>query len=211
MSEVRIAAEPRTEFGKGAARRVRRADRVPAVLYGHGTAPMHVSLPSHDLLIALKNGGANTLLRLEGLEAGDQLCLPKSVVRDPIKGSFEHVDLVLVRQGEKVTVTVALIVVGDISTDGMLDVSQNSLSVEAEATQIPTEFEISVEGFQVGDSIHARDIKLPANVTLAGDPDAVIVHVVSKQTAEQFDADTTAPEGSAPSGGAEPDDAAAAE
>jgi large subunit ribosomal protein L25 len=199
VSEVRIAAEPRTEFGKGAARRVRRANRVPAVLYGHGTAPVHVSLPSHDLLIALKNGGANTLLRLEGLATGEQLCLPKSVVRDPIKGSFEHVDLVLVRQGEKVTVEVRLNVVGDITSDGMLDVSQNTLSVEAEATHIPTEFEISVDGFQVGDAIHARDIKLPDGVTLAGDPDATVVHVVAKQTAAQFDAETAAPEGSAPS------------
>ncbi len=198
MSEVRIAAEPRTEFGKGAARRVRRANKVPAVLYGHGTAPQHVSLPSHDLLIALKHGGANTLLRLEGLSDGDQLCLPKSVVRDPIKGSFEHVDLVLVRQGEKVTVEIPLTVVGDITSDGMLDVSQTTLSVEAEATHIPSDFEINVDGFQVGDAIHARDIKLPANVTLAGDPDAVLVHVVAKQTAAQFDAEIAAPEGSAP-------------
>ncbi|MDX6257772.1 MAG: large subunit ribosomal protein [Frankiales bacterium] len=189
MSEVRIAAEPRTEFGKGAARRIRRANRVPAVLYGHGTAPVHVSLPSHDLLIALKHGGANTLLRLEGLETGDQLCLPKAVVRHPIKGFFEHVDLVLVRQGEKVTVEIPVNVVGDITSDGMLDVGANTLSVEAEATHIPSEFEISVEGFQIGDAVHARDIKLPANVTLAGDPDQVLVHVVAKQTAAQLDAE----------------------
>jgi len=203
VSEVRIAAEPRTEFGKGAARRVRRANKVPAVLYGHGTPPVHVSLPSHDLLIALKHGGANTLLRLEGLAAGEQLCLPKSVVRDPIKGSFEHVDLIIVRQGEKVIVDIPVNVVGDITSDGMLDVLANTVSVEAEATHIPTEFEISVQGFQVGDAVHARDIKLPANVSLAGDPDAVIVHVLAKQTAAQFDAETAAPEGSAPSGGAE--------
>jgi large subunit ribosomal protein L25 len=212
VSEVRIAAEPRTEFGKGAARRVRRANKVPAVLYGHGTPPVHVSLPSHDLLIALKHGGANTLLRLEGLAAGEQLCLPKSVVRDPIKGSFEHVDLIIVRQGEKVIVDIPVNVVGDFTTDGMLDVLSNTVSVEAEATHIPVEFEVSVEGFQVGDAVHARDIKLPANVSLAGDPDAVIVHVLAKQTAEQFDAETAAPEGSAPSGGAEPSaEAAAAE
>lgn len=204
MSEVRIAAEPRTEFGKGAARRVRRANKVPAVLYGHGTPPVHVSLPSHDLLIALKNGGANTLLRLEGLGAGDQLCLPKSVVRDPIKGSFEHVDLIIVRQGEKVTVDIPVNVVGEVTSDGMLDVLANTVSVEAEATHIPTEFEISVEGFQIGEAVHARDIKLPANVTLAGDPDAVIVHVLAKQTVAQFDAATEAPEGSAPSPVVEP-------
>jgi large subunit ribosomal protein L25 len=187
VSEVRIAAEPRTEFGKGAARRVRRANKVPAVLYGHGTPPVHISLPGHELLVALKHGGANTLLRLEGLESGDQLALPKSVVRDPIKGFFEHVDLLLVRQGEKVSVDIPVNVVGEISSDGMLDVGHNTLAVEAEATNIPTEFEISVEGLQVGDAIHARDIKLPANVTLTGDPDAVLVHVVAKPTNADID------------------------
>jgi large subunit ribosomal protein L25 len=195
VSEVRIAAEPRTEFGKGAARRVRRANKVPAVLYGHGTPPVHISLPGHDLLIALKQGGANTLLRLEGLDAGDQLALPKSIVRDPIKGFFEHVDLLLVRQGEKVSVDIPVNVVGEIASDGILDVGQNTLAVEAEATHIPTEFEISVEGLQVGDAVHARDIKLPANVTLTGDPDAVIVHVVAKSTnadIEALDAETAA-------------------
>jgi len=193
VSEVRIAAEPRTEFGKGAARRVRRANKVPAVLYGHGTPPVHISLPGHELLVALKHGGANTLLRLEGLESGDQLALPKSVVRDPIKGFFEHVDLLLVRQGEKVSVDIPVNVVGEVGGDGMLDVGHNTLAVEAEATHIPAEFEISVEGLQVGDAIHARDIKLPANVTLTGDPDAVIVHVVAKPTnadIDQLDAET---------------------
>jgi large subunit ribosomal protein L25 len=188
VSEVRIPAEPRTEFGKGAARRVRRANKVPAVLYGHGTPPVHISLPGHELLVALKHGGANTLLRLEGLESGDQLALPKSVVRDPIKGSFEHVDLLLVRQGEKVSVDIAVNVVGDVASDGMLDVSHNTLAVEAEATHIPSEFEISVEGLQVGDAIHARDVKLPANVTLTGDPDAVLVHVVARSTNADIDA-----------------------
>jgi large subunit ribosomal protein L25 len=195
VSEVRIAAEPRTEFGKGAARRVRRANKVPAVLYGHGTPPVHISLPGHELLVALKHGGANTLLRLEGLADGDQLALPKSVVRDPIKGFFEHVDLLLVRQGEKVSVDIPIMVVGEINSDGMLDVGHNTLAVEAEATHIPSEFEVSVEGLTVGDAIHARDIKLPANVTLTGDPDAVIVHVVAKSTnadIEALDAETAA-------------------
>jgi large subunit ribosomal protein L25 len=214
VSEVRIAAEPRTEFGKGAARRVRRANKVPAVLYGHGTPPVHISLPGHELLIALKHGGANTLLRLEGLESGDQLALPKSVVRDPIKGFFEHVDLLLVRQGEKVNVEIPVLVVGEISSDGMLDVGHNTLAVEAEATNIPTEFEISVEGLQVGDAIHARDIKLPANVTLTGDPDAVIVHVVAKSTnadIEALDAETAATASAASADAAAADEASAPE
>jgi large subunit ribosomal protein L25 len=111
VSEVRIAAEPRTEFGKGAARRVRRANKVPAVLYGHGDAPRHYSLPGHELMLALKHD-ANQLLTLQ-TEDGDQLALPKAVVRDPLKGHLEHVDLVAVRKGERVTVEVPVQLTGE--------------------------------------------------------------------------------------------------
>ena len=119
MSEVRIAAEPRDQFGKGAARQIRRQGRVPAVLYGHGTDTRHVSLPGHDVLLALRT--ANVLIRLEGLPGGNELALPKAVQRDPIRGSVEHVDLILVTQGEKVTVDVAVQVTGEIAPDGLLD------------------------------------------------------------------------------------------
>ena len=118
MSEVRIAAEPRTEFGKGAARRVRRAGKVPAVLYGHGDAPRHVSLPGHELMLALKSD-ANVLLTLQ-TEQGDQLALPRAVVRDPIKGFLEHLDLVAVRRGEKVTVDIPVHVVGDAAPETLV-------------------------------------------------------------------------------------------
>jgi large subunit ribosomal protein L25 len=189
VSEVRIAAEPRTEFGKGAARRVRRANKVPAVLYGHGTPPVHISLPGHELLIALKQGGANTLLRLEGLESGDQLALPKSVVRDPIKGFFEHVDLLLVRQGEKVSVDIAVNIVGDVAGDGMLNVGHNTLAVEAEATHIPTGLEVSVERLRAGSQIHASDVTLPPGATLITDPEALVVNITAAQTEEQLEAE----------------------
>ena len=119
MPEVRITAEPRTEFGKGPARRERRAGRVPAVLYGHGTDPRHVSLPGHDVLLALRT--ANVLIRLEGLPGGSQLALPKAVQRDAIKGSVEHVDLIMVRRGEKVTVDIPVTVTGEVAPDGLLD------------------------------------------------------------------------------------------
>ena len=135
MSEVRIAAEPRTEFGKGAARRTRRAGKVPAVLYGHGTDPRHISLPGHELMLALKS--ANVLLRLQGLDGGDELALPKDVQRDPLKGFLEHVDLIVVTRGEKVTVEVPVQLTGDIAPDGMLDQQMIQVSVEAEATHIP--------------------------------------------------------------------------
>ena len=187
MPEVSIAAEPRSEFGKGAARRVRRAHQVPAVLYGHGTPPRHVSLPGHELMRALKS--ANVLLRLEGLEGGAELALPKAVQRDAVSGALEHVDLILVRRGEQVTIDVPLLVVGALIPDGFLDQQLVSLSVSAEATHIPQQIEISIQNLQIGQSIHAGEIKLPEGSTLQTDPEAVVVHIVGAQTAEQFDAE----------------------
>ncbi|MDR2983549.1 MAG: 50S ribosomal protein L25, partial [Nocardiopsaceae bacterium] len=127
MPEVHIAASPRTEFGKGPARRERRAGRVPAVLYGHGTQPRHISLPGHDVLLALRT--ANVLIRLDGLADGSQLALPKAVQRDPIKGTVEHVDLLLVRHGEKVTVAIPVTVTGEVAPDGLLDQQLVQISV----------------------------------------------------------------------------------
>ena len=132
MPEVRIAAEPRSEFGKGAARQVRREGRVPGVLYGHGTDTRHVSLPGHDLLLALRT--PNVLILLDGLPGGSQLALPKAVQRDPIRGSIDHVDLILVRRGEKVTVDIPVQVSGEVAPDGMLDQQLIQIPVEAEAT-----------------------------------------------------------------------------
>ncbi len=174
MPEVRIVAEPRTEFGKGAARRVRREAKVPAVLYGHGEAPRHVSLPGHELMLALKHD-SNALLTLE-TEDGDQLALPKAVVRDPIKGFLEHVDLIAVRKGEKVTVEISIVLVGDAAPDAMVDHQLTSLTLEADATQLPEHVEVSIEGLAVGASIRAGDIELPNGATLAQDGDVVVVH-----------------------------------
>ena len=186
MPEVRIAAEPRREFGKGAARRVRREGRVPAVLYGHGTDPRHVSLPGHDVLLALRT--ANVLIRLEGLPGGSELALPKAIQRDPIRGSVEHVDLILVRRGEKVTVDVPVQVTGEVAVDGLLDQQLVQIAVEAEATNIPTGIEVSVEGMEIGASVHAGDLSLPAGSTLAVDADLLVLHVIAAPTAEQMEA-----------------------
>ena len=186
MPEVRIAAEPRNEFGKGAARRVRRDGRVPAVLYGHGTDPRHVSLPGHDVLLALRT--ANVLIRLEGLPGGSELALPKAVQRDPIRGSVEHVDLILVRRGEKVTVDVPVHVTGEVHPDGMLDQQLVQIAVEAEATNIPTGIDIDVEGMEIGASVHAGDLALPAGSTLAVDAELLVLHVIAAPTAEQMEA-----------------------
>ena len=186
MPEVRIVAEPRHEFGKGAARRVRREGRVPAVLYGHGTDARHVSLPGHDVLLALRT--ANVLIRIEGLPGGSELALPKAVQRDPIRGSVEHVDLILVRRGEKVTVDVPLNVTGEVHPDGLLDQQMVQIAVEAEATNIPTGIAIDVEGMEIGSSVHAGDLSMPDGATLAVDADLLVLHVIAAPTAEQMEA-----------------------
>jgi large subunit ribosomal protein L25 len=187
VPEVRIAAEPRSEFGKGAARRVRRGGRVPAVLYGHGTDPRHVSLPGHDVLLALRT--PNVLILLDGLPGGSQLALPKAVQRDPIRGSIDHVDLILVRRGEKVTVDIPVQVTGEVTPDGMLDQQLIQISVEAEATNIPSGVGVDVEGMEIGAAVHAGDLQLPAGTTLAVDPEVLVLHVIAAPTAEQIEAD----------------------
>ncbi|MEO3872492.1 50S ribosomal protein L25/general stress protein Ctc [Nonomuraea sp. B12E4] len=177
MSEVRIAAEQRTEFGKGAARKIRRSDKVPAVLYGHGIDPKHLTLPGHEVLLALRT--PNVLIHLKGDDV-DELALPKGVQRDPIKGFVEHVDLLLVRRGEKVTVEIPVTTVGDVNPDGLLDQQLVSIAVEAEATHIPTGVEVDVEGLEVGTAITAAQLRLPQGATLAADPEAVVLHVINK-------------------------------
>lgn len=195
MPEVHIAAEPRTEFGKGPARRERRAGKVPAVLYGHGGDPRHITLPGHEVLLALRT--ANVLIRLEGLAGGSELALPKAVQRDAIRGTVEHVDLILVRSGEKVTVEIPVNVVGEVAPDGLLAQQLVQISLEAEATHIPPGIEVDVEGMAVGTSVTAGDLVLPSGVTLAVEPDILILHVVAAPTAEQMVADLGGEAGSA--------------
>jgi large subunit ribosomal protein L25 len=192
VSEVRIVAEPRTEFGKGAARRVRRAGKVPAVLYGHGDAPRHVSLPGHELMLALKHD-ANVLLTLD-TDQGDQLALPRAVVRDPIKGFLEHLDLVAVRRGEKVTVDVPVVLTGDARPDVLVDQQLLTVTVEAEATHLPAELSLSIEGLAAGQSITAGTISLPSGSTLAQDPEQVVVQGLGQVSEEQLEAELTAAE-----------------
>ena len=186
MPEVRIAAETRDEFGKGAARQFRREGRVPAVLYGHGTETRHLSLPGHDLMLALKT--PNVLLRLEGLKHGSEIALPKAVQRNPIKGVIEHVDLILVRQGEKVTIEVPIRVTGSIAPDGMLEQQLVQISVEAEATNIPQAIDVDVEGMEIGSMVHAGDLALPRGVSLQADPEVLVLHVVAQQAAAEPEA-----------------------
>jgi large subunit ribosomal protein L25 len=194
VPEVKIAAEARTEFGKGAARRSRREGRVPAVLYGHGTDTRHLSLPGHDLMLALKT--PNVLLRLEGLTSGSELALPKAVQRDPVRGFLEHVDLILVRRGEKVTVEVPLRMTGEIAPgDTMLNQLLVQIPVEADATNIPQGIDVDVEGMDLGQAVHAGDLKLPPGVTLQVEPDTLVLHVIAQQVAEEPEEEEEAAEG----------------
>lgn len=187
MPEVRIEAELRTEFGKGAARRTRRAGRVPAVIYGHGAEVRHLSLPGHELMLALKT--PNVLIRLEGLPGRAGLALPKAVQRDPLNGFIEHVDLIEVRRGEKVTVEIPIRVTGEVFPGGLLDQPLVQISVEAEATHIPDGVDVNVEGMEIGTAVHAKDLELPPGSTLQVDPEALVLHVLAAPTAEQIEAE----------------------
>ena len=192
MSGVRITAEPRTEFGKGPSRRIRMANKVPAVLYGHGDAPRHFTLPGHELMLALRSD-PNALIALHTSE-GEQLALPKAIVRDPIKGFLEHVDLVAVRRGEKVTVDVPVTLTGEAGPDVLVDQQLLTVSVEAEATALPESVEVSIEGLSVGQSVSASDVSLPAGATLVQDPEQVVVQGLGQISEEQLEAELTAAE-----------------
>jgi large subunit ribosomal protein L25 len=183
VPEVHIAAQTRDEFGKGAARRIRREGLVPAVLYGHGTETRHLNLPGHELMLALKT--PNVLLYLDGLGKASEIALPKAVQRDPIKGFLEHVDLILVRRGEKVTVEVPLRVTGNIAPDGRLEQQLVQIPVEAEATSIPQGIDLDVEGMEIGSAIHAGDLKLPRGVSLQVDPETLVLHVAAHVVHEE--------------------------
>ncbi|AKZ56222.1 50S ribosomal protein L25 [Streptomyces ambofaciens ATCC 23877] len=183
MSEVKIAAATRSEFGKGAARRIRRDNKVPGVLYGHGSDPIHLTLPGHELLLALRT--PNVLIALDIDGKSNELAIPKSVQRDPIKGFLEHVDLQLVTRGETVSVEIFVQTEGELAPGGnLLEHVLNALPVEAEATHIPESVTVSVEGLEAGASILAKDIPLPAGTKLAVEDDTVVLQVLAAQAEE---------------------------
>ena len=184
--EIRLKASTRTEFGKGAARRLRRAHQVPAVLYGHGADPVHVALPGHETMLALKN--ANALLTIE-LEDGDQLALAKDVQRDPLKPIIEHVDLVIVKKGEKVTVDVPVTTEGEAGPETVVTVDAQTLQVEAEATNLPEQLVVAVEGAEAGTQILASQVELPAGATLVTEPETLVVNVTEQISAEALEAE----------------------
>jgi large subunit ribosomal protein L25 len=186
VPEVKLTAELRTEFGKGAARRLRRAHKVPAVLYGHGTDPVHISLPGHETLLALRT--ANALLSID-VNGQSQLALPKQVQRDPLKHTIDHVDLVLVRRGEKVTVDIAIQIEGEAGDDTLVVVDHNSVPIEAEATHLPEQIVVLIEGLPAGTQILAQDLQLPDGASLGLDPETLIVNITAAPSAEAIEAE----------------------
>ncbi|WP_370894330.1 50S ribosomal protein L25/general stress protein Ctc [Janibacter sp. GXQ6167] len=183
--DLRLEAEKRTEFGKGAARRIRRAHKIPAVMYGHGADPIHITLPGHDAMMALKHSNALLTIVIDGDE---QLALAKDVQRDPIKPVIEHVDLVVVRKGEKVTVDVAITVEGDAGPETVVTVESQTLEVEAEATNLPESITVSVEGLEAGSQILAGDVTLPQGSTLVTDAETLVVNVSQQVSEEELEA-----------------------
>lgn len=188
MSAEKIQAEARTEFGKGAARRIRREHKVPAVVYGHGNDPIHITLPGHATMMALKNGGSNALLDLD-IDGKSQLALTREVQVDPIKRTLEHIDFVAVRKGEKVTVDVPVHLVGDAQRETLVVTENATVQIEAEATHIPEFIEIDIEGAAAGTQILASDLKLPSGSTLLVDADTLIVNVTEQVSAEALEAE----------------------
>ena len=188
MADFRLEAEPRTEFGKGGARRTRREGRIPAVLYGHGQDVVHLSLPAREFAAALRNGGSNALLTIV-LDGVDQLALTKAVQRDPITRIHEHVDLLLVRRGEKTTVEVPIALVGDVAPDTIPNQQLSTVSIEADATKLPDSIEVDVTDRSAGQNITAGDLVLPRGATLITDPEALVIGFLGAPTAEQLEAE----------------------
>lgn len=180
--QLKLAAEPRTEFGKGAARRARAAGKIPAVLYGHGSEPVHVLLPGHDTMMALKH--PNALLTIE-LGKDSELAIAKDVQRDPVKRVIEHVDLLIVKKGEKITVDVPVHLVGESFSGTIAMLEHSTLQVVAEATHLPEVIEVLIEGLEDGAKIHAGEVKLPAGVELATDPEALVVAIMTPRSSSE--------------------------
>jgi large subunit ribosomal protein L25 len=174
MSEQKLAAEVRAEFGKGFARRARMAGKIPAVIYGHGAEPIHITLPAKATTLAVRT--ANALLSLD-IDGEAHLALVKDIQRNPIKQIIEHIDLLTVRKGEKVTVDVAVHLSGETAPGSVHNLELTVVSLEAEATHLPTAVEVDIEGRTAGEHIHASDLVLPKGSVLLTDPEALVVNI----------------------------------
>lgn len=209
MADVKIAAQSRTEFGKGAARRTRRSGRVPAVLYGHGTDPVHLSFDTVEFAAVMRENGRNAVLTVTGVGRA-QLALTKSVVRDPIKGFIEHVDLVVVRRGEKVQVDVPVVTVGEAGPGTLVFQNEDTLTVSADAMDIPDEISVVIDEAESGTQFLAGEIRLPDGTELVSDPELLVVNVTEAPTEEALEEEIDT-EGAGVEEDASEDEAAASE
>jgi large subunit ribosomal protein L25 len=194
VSENKLVAETRTQFGKGAARKIRRDHKIPAVMYGHGSQPIHITLPGHEAMLALKQSNALLTIVLDGKE---ELALAKDVQRDPIKPVIEHIDLVIVKRGEKVVVDVPVHLEGEAAPETVVTTDHTSLQLEVEATHIPESITVSVEGLTAGTQILAGQVELPEGATLVTDPEALVVNVTQQVSAEALEAELSEAEAEA--------------
>lgn len=184
MSENTLTAAERTEFGKGASRRARRAGKIPAVLYGHGAEPRHLELPTIEFARIIRDNGRNAVMTIEVPGQKKQLALTKTITVHPLKNYIEHVDLLVLKRGEKVTVDVYVTITGDPVPDSLLNQDLDVLSIEVDALNIPENLEVSVEGLEIGTHILAGQVELPAGATLLTDPEALVVAVNEAPTEE---------------------------
>jgi large subunit ribosomal protein L25 len=187
VSEVKISAELRTEFGKGGARRTRRAGKVPAVLYGHGEAPKHIALPDREFAAAIRHGGINQIFNISLGDGTETLALPKAIQRDPIKDTFEHVDLLIVKRGERITVDVPVHLVGEAARGTLVVNEHDRLSITADALHLPDHLDASIEGLEGGSHVTAGDVKLPSGVELAADAELILAVVSVAPSAEELE------------------------
>jgi len=169
-----LSTEIRESFGKGAARKIRAAGKIPAVIYGHGTEPQHVTLPGHEVSLILRK--SNQVLELD-IQGKTQLALVKDVQKDPVRQIIEHIDLIVVRKGEKVTVDVTIHLEGEAAPGTLVNQDANTISLEAEATHIPESITVNIEGAEDGLQIFAKDLELPSGSSLITDGDVLIVAV----------------------------------
>ena len=194
MSEVKISAELRTEFGKGGARRTRRAGKVPAVLYGHGEPPRHIALPDREFAAAIRHGGMTQVFTITLSDGTETLALPKAIQRHPLKDTFEHVDLIIVRRGERVTVDAPIHVIGEAAKGTLVMVSHDRVAITAEAMHLPDRIDVSVDGLDAGSHVTAAALRLPEGMSLAADPDLVLVVVAAAPSAEELEGAAAAEE-----------------
>jgi large subunit ribosomal protein L25 len=183
-----LTAEVRAKTGKGASRQARRDGKVPAVLYGHGADPQHLALPAREFAAVLRNFGTNAVLTLD-IDGKEALALPKSIEIHPVRRNIQHVDLIIVRRGEKVTVEVNVIVEGDAGPDTLVTQETNSIEIESDAMSIPENLTLSIEGAAAGTQFTADQVPLPDGVTLVSDPELLVVNVVNAPTAEELESE----------------------